>query len=569
MNFHRARGILFEQCNMDVNLGKLAAWSKAAATCPDGLDVISPTAWKSDRSEIEKGVKVLGTPLGSREYIERVSVETIEEKAQLLHFIPKLPSIQAGWLLLYFCAVPRINHLLRTVPPNMMRLAAAAHDTSILGTFALLFDIPSGSEWNQNLHNVTYENWERQARLPLRLSGCGLRNSLRTSSAAYWASWADCLKGICDRFPAIGARVLHRLNVTQAAPDPNITTFQCIQDVELAGRWCDARGWEERPSWIDLAAGLRPPTPPPEELHLGEWQHGWQYHASNAAERWEFNELLQALAFSQLRRNAASAGKARLHSCMGRFAASWLTVAPCSASLHLSNIEFNIAVRRRLGIAVAFEGPDAHGHAALATNVGARLNARHTGWLCAWRQVFHEAGGQVPDRNVERMLRNTHIPVPAGDTRRLDLIVPGLNVAQGRPLFCDVTVLSPLTGTGVPRGGTSNRGGGLLEGAERENNRTYHEVHESGLGALYCLGSEVFGRWSRQCVQLIPELARERSRYVHIRLRKSTALSLQRRWAGILAVGLQRAVSHIVAHSSGADLVTTQLEPAVSIADLI
>ena len=97
--------------------------------------------------------------------------------------------------------------------PNMMRLAAAAHDTSILGTFALLFDISSRSEWNQNLHNVTYENWERQARLPLRLSGCGLRNSLRTSSAAYWASWADCLKGICDRFLAIGARVSHRLNV--------------------------------------------------------------------------------------------------------------------------------------------------------------------------------------------------------------------------------------------------------------------------------------------------------------------------------------------------------------------
>ena len=56
-----------------------------------------------------------------------------------------------------------------------------------------------------------------------------------------------------------------------------------------------------------------------------------------------------------------------------------------------------------------------------------------------------EAGGQVPDRNIERLLRNLHVPVPPDDLRRLDLIVPGLNVSRGRPLFCDATVLSPLT----------------------------------------------------------------------------------------------------------------------------
>ena len=82
--------------------------------------------------------------------------------------------------------------------------------------------------------------------------------------------------------------------------------------------------------------------------------------------------------------------------------------------------------------------------------------------------MFQEAGGQVPDRNVERMLRRTHIPVRPGDTRRLDLIVPGLNVARGLPLFVDVTVLTPLTGTGQPRPGTSNAGGRLLEAVREQ-----------------------------------------------------------------------------------------------------
>ena len=29
--------------------------------------------------------------------------------------------------------------------------------------------------------------------MPLRLAGCGLRNSQRTAHAAYWASWVDCI----------------------------------------------------------------------------------------------------------------------------------------------------------------------------------------------------------------------------------------------------------------------------------------------------------------------------------------------------------------------------------------
>ena len=79
-----------------------------------------------------------------------------------------------------------------------------------------------------------------------------------------------------------------------------------------------------------------------------------------------------------------------------------------------------IPMRRRLGLATRFEGPDTHGHMRLTTNEDARLNARHTAWLVAWRQVFQEAGGHVPDRYVERMLCNTYIPVRPGDNRRLD-----------------------------------------------------------------------------------------------------------------------------------------------------
>ena len=208
----------------------------------------------------------------------------------------------------------------------------------------------------------------------------------------------------------------------------------------------------------------------------------------------------------------------------------WFTICRTTEALELENTFMDFTVRRRLGIAIMVDGADVHGHARLCDNFGARWNARHSGILAAWRQVFMEAGGHVPDRNVERMLRTTHIPTDVDDNRRLDIIVPGLSVARGRPLFCATAIVTPISRTGRPRPGTSNRGGRLLEEAERGNNNTYHEVDSSGLGALYSLGAEVYGRWSAQCVELVPALARERARGLHPRVRRGTALGLQHRW---------------------------------------
>ena len=222
----------------------------------------------------------------------------------------------------------------------------------------------------------------------------------------------------------------------------------------------------------------------------------------------------------------------------------------------------------RLGLAVSFDGPDAHGFQHLADNRGGRLNARHSGMLAGWRQVLVEAGGHIPDRNVERLLHDTHVPVPAADMRRLDLVVPGLNVARGLPLFCDVTVISPVSRNGQPRPGTSNRGGLHLEIADADNVATYQPVVSSGLGALYCLGCEVYGRWGEPCIQLMKSLVRERTRLLHPRVRRGTALSLQHRWWGILSITLQKAVARAILRPAGEDLYVSLLEPVPGIADL-
>ena len=91
----------------------------------------------------------------------------------------------------------------------------------------------------------------------------------------------------------------------------------------------------------------------------------------------------------------------------------------------------------------------------------------------------------------------------------------------------------------------------------------------TGLGALLCLGCEVYGRWGQHCVKLVPQLARERTRGLHPRVRRGTALSLQHRWWGILGVALQKSVAEMVANAgAGADLSTGHLEPTPDPGDL-
>ena len=98
---------------------------------------------------------------------------------------------------------------------------------------------------------------------------------------------------------------------------------------------------------------------------------------------------------------------------------------------------------------------------------------------------------------------------------------------------------------------------------------SYRSVTQSGLGYLLCLGFEVFGRWGDQCVDLLPRLAREKSRGIHPHLRRGTALAYQQRWAGVIAVAVMKAVFAAATRAEGSDIAPALLEPELALADLL
>ena len=130
-----------------------------------------------------QGLVVLGSPVGSRAFVEATLDQVRRKHDKLLQRLPELPHLQTAWLLLY-CAAPRSQYLLRMLPPAARGEFAASHDEAALRCPATLVF------WGEA--PMTFPDQSRcRGQLPLRMGGMGLASAVAHRQAAYWASWAD------------------------------------------------------------------------------------------------------------------------------------------------------------------------------------------------------------------------------------------------------------------------------------------------------------------------------------------------------------------------------------------
>jgi len=191
--------------------------------------------------------------------------------------------------------------------------------------------------------------------------------------------------------------------------------------------------------------------------------------------------------------------------------------------------------------------------------------------LQPWTQVFEEAGYRV---QVERLLRNTHLPTAPTDQRRMDIVAaPGARSAgarRGVPLFADVTIMSVHTRTGEARPAAANTDGAVLGQAVRTKRHKYADVANSQQAALVILGCEVYGRWCDDAVRLVRELAALKARQAPPLLRGCAQHAWSNRWWSLVGVGAQRAVAEALLRHAGADLqASTPTSSPPPLADVI
>ena len=192
--------------------GKTRVWN-AGGIPPEDVLELGRDAWQSH------GLKVLGTPVGTRAFTSEKLRERVAEERQLWNAIPHVKDLQYSL-------------------PSLSSDYAQEHDDGIWETVvALLQQVPGGQEERQFARALTT--------LPMRMGGLGMRSATRCAAAAYWASWADALPMIGQRNPEVAETVVRTMEGEQQLPDGG-----CMAELAAASSQLDREVF-----WLSKASG--------------------------------------------------------------------------------------------------------------------------------------------------------------------------------------------------------------------------------------------------------------------------------------------------------------------------
>ena len=298
----------------------------------------------------------------------------------------------------------------------------------------------------------------------------------------------------------------------------------------------DTGGFVTRPTWSELRAGTRPTSVSASEP--GEWQHGWQYHASSPFE-FHFRE---AVVFAQ----SSAADQAHLRSHSGGGASEVLCVNPTKPEFTMAPSIFRTVVLERLRLPLSVTEAtcacgrhlDSLGRHRAACPHSGKLRTRGVGPERTVARICREAGALVRC-NVK--LRDMNVMVPAMDEREVEVVASGLLLQHGAQLAIDVTLRSALTSFGIACTNAVGANGAVLEKARRDKEAKHAELVNGARCHPVVMAIETGGRWSNEALDFVADLAAAHSREAQPALQRSTFLAWRRRWTRMLAVSCSRA----------------------------
>ena len=358
------------------------------------------------------------------------------------------------------------------------------------------------------------------ASLPMRMGSFGLRSASRMAPAAFWASWADALHMIDQRLPRVSRTIAQG----------------CLGVLVRATEILDRDGFVMRPPWEELQGGKRPPSS--ENAEPGEWQHGWQYHASSTSE-FHFRETVVIA-------QSCAADQVHLRSHSGPCTSAVLHGAPTGLKFKVTPEHFRTLVLERLRWPLQIVEAqcecgallDVQGRHRAACPRSGRLRSRAVGPERTLARVCREAGATVRC-NVH--LRDMNVAVSATDMRSIEVLATGLPLHHGAQLAVDITLRTALTSASHACPSAATIDGAVLVKARADKERKYAELVNGDRCRLVVIGVETGGRWSDEVVTFLDHLASARAREAPPILRGSAFFMWRRRWSRMLAVACGRA----------------------------
>ena len=244
------------QCRQHANLE--FSWGRTP-NLPPAPD--SEYTWVGDPSlpPDERGLRVLGTPLGTDEFVVAY-LQTLSAQHRAL--FKALPTIQTS---------KSRGSCFSTVPaPGASMLSGHCHRPS-LQPLPTRTNAASSAVWPSSCTSPRPVMTARRAHLALRHGGLGLRSAAAHAPAAYFASWADSLPAVASHERALSESWLRQL-------EANASDVRCFAAaLQGCALLLADHGFRPRP-WDAL---LAPTLDAPEDDEPIDLTRGWQGRASH------------------------------------------------------------------------------------------------------------------------------------------------------------------------------------------------------------------------------------------------------------------------------------------------
>ena len=256
----------------------------------------------------ECGAKVLGSYIGDSHYIKSKLGEKLDKLSVIADKLIKFTSSQDRMLLLNSSYNKMINHLMRTIDPEMMRDFIKGFEGCQRRVVASIMKI----------EEIEEEKW-KEMRLPLKEGGMGVNNFAMVNVAAYVSSLVETRESIEEVYPLIHQQLL----LPREDQMPMVASLS--EAVHLMNQW-------NMPEIkIDNIFSQRATNT---QTLQGRW--------TDKMCEGQYDRLLSTVSDKQ--------ELIRLTAIRDNHAGDWITVLPKYSSLEMTDAEVAVALRTRFGI---------------------------------------------------------------------------------------------------------------------------------------------------------------------------------------------------------------------------